>query len=191
MGVDIDGVVEYRADGGWHLAARLGKAYQGRDYDLFGWLFGVRNHTGFEPMAAGRGVPDDLAAESLRLRDPETYAATWVSLPELEAVDWDEAAPEVDARVHQYVRGPEGEWRYATKSAWNRDLAEHAGVDSTNAQEFPEGSEWEVGERLFRVERLTRRCAGGAEWAPVVALMQAIRGQNDGADVRLVVWFDQ
>ncbi|MFL9684131.1 MULTISPECIES: hypothetical protein [Streptomyces] len=39
----------------------LGQVYGGCDYDAFGCLFGIkiRNHAGFRPLAAGRGLPPE------------------------------------------------------------------------------------------------------------------------------------
>ncbi|OMI39808.1 hypothetical protein [Streptomyces sparsogenes] len=69
----------------------LSPLYSGNDYTAFGCLFGVRNHAGWAPVAAGRGLPDDASAQVRR--DYEQWAplgalhsATWVTWQELEAL---------------------------------------------------------------------------------------------------------
>ena len=70
MGTDISGVVECRPrwarEGGgeaasWEAALDLFLLDVTRSYDAFGCLFGVRNHAGFRPFAADRGMPADAS----------------------------------------------------------------------------------------------------------------------------------
>ena len=49
----------------------LDQLYDTRDYDSFGCLFGVMNFAGFEPVAAERGLPEDVAPQTAGL------AAQW------------------------------------------------------------------------------------------------------------------
>jgi hypothetical protein len=107
MGADIHGHVECRATFGfaddfddeytcWEAAVDLDFLYAGRSYTAFGCLFGVRNHAGFRPLAEGRGLPADVAAETRRPYDEwaGAHSATWIGRPELADADWDERAPE-------------------------------------------------------------------------------------------------
>lgn len=55
---------------------------------------------------------------------------------------------------------------------------------------FPEGTEWLVGDCLYRVERLRRRDVIGGEWAPVFEVMRILADLHGPCNVRLVVWFD-
>ncbi|GAB7109400.1 hypothetical protein JCM4814A_77140 [Streptomyces phaeofaciens JCM 4814] len=190
MGTDINGVVECRPTSGlldarhvrWGAAVDLRFLLDQRDYDAFGCLFGVRNHAGFRPLAAGRGLPDDVSAETRRIREERVSGAhdtTWIGWPELARVDWDEPAAEVDGRVHEYAPAPDGGWTRVGK----RLRPGHG---------RPEGDAWTEHGRLFRVARLTRRDAvpEDGDWAPVWTVMRTLAELHGGENVRLVVWFD-
>jgi hypothetical protein len=105
MGCDITGWVEFsdrerdlgHAEGARWLPVLDAGFLLGRDYNLFGSLFGVRNATDFAPVAADRGLPTDLSEVAGRDTDFTFYhtfyhSHTWVTWEELAAVDWDELA---------------------------------------------------------------------------------------------------
>lgn len=206
MGVDISGVIECRPvfrflpdpDVSWECAIQLGQLYCGRDYDAFGCLFGVMNFAGFEPVAAERGIPAD-AAERTRILaqgfQPPAFSASWIGWDEIGAINWDEPAARPDARLHRYASGEDGEWHLAGKAAQDPVFAEHVGLSPARAaaRPWPAGSQWLIGDRLYRSEVLTRREAirAGGEWEPVWAVMATLAGLHGGANVRLVVWFDR
>ncbi|GHJ91621.1 hypothetical protein SNE510_11400 [Streptomyces sp. NE5-10] len=72
-GCDIHGFAEcwttYRVldaeDTKWWAAMDLDQVYGGCDHDAFGCLFGIRNHAGFRPLAAGRSLPPE-ASDAVR-----------------------------------------------------------------------------------------------------------------------------
>lgn len=190
MGADIHGQVECRPayrildedDAPWRPAIDLHLLYGGRDYDVFGCLFGVRNHAGFRPLAAGRGLPGDVSAEvrgEFVSGEGLFHSATWIGWPEAAAADWEEPAERADARVHEYAPVPGGGWELAGKS-----------FQDTGGR--PVGAEWTRDGRRFRVARMTRREAVPPDgtWAPVWTVMRALAGVHGAANVRLVVWFD-
>ncbi|MFK4155102.1 hypothetical protein ACI2LV_24330 [Streptomyces fungicidicus] len=208
MGTDISGFVECRArhlheEGQgpvWRAAVDLFLLNTTRNYDAFGCLFGVRNYANFRPLAAGRGLPADASetvrAELGRLSEwpDQAYGTTWITWAELKAVDWGEPAEKADSRLHQYRRTPDG-LRLTGKSAWSPRLAEAVGLPGPvpgEAREWPEGSEWLIGDTLYRSERLRRRDAvpETGEWKPVWTVMEALASQHGDDHVRLVVWFD-
>ncbi|MFJ6370219.1 hypothetical protein ACIQK5_18855 [Streptomyces virginiae] len=190
MGADIHGFIECRCtygtldeeDSRWHAAIDLDLLYGGRNYDVFGSLFGVRNYAGFRPLAEGRGLPPDVTTE---VRDhyesaPDLFhSASWIGWDELSAVDWDEPALTHDARVHEYRYSPEHGWYASGKSFQNLDGRS-------------EGDEWIREGRLMRVGRMTRREAvhEDSEWAPVRATMKSLADVHGAEYVRLVAWFD-
>ena len=101
MGCDITGWVEFsnttwrhrQVEGARWLPVLDAGFLLGRNYDLFGSLFGVRNATDFAPVAADRGLPTDLSELTRRDAEYEAYHShTWVTWEELAAVDWDELA---------------------------------------------------------------------------------------------------
>ncbi|WP_030274085.1 hypothetical protein [Streptomyces sp. NRRL B-24484] len=191
MGADIHGFVECRATHGvldeddeirWWPAVDLDLLYDGRCYDAFGCLFGVRNHAGFRPPAGGRGLPEDVTAEvrqAYGVWGRDAHGASWISWAELAAVDRDGPAEAVDARVEEYSLAPTRGWVCTGKSF--RDTGGR-----------PEGAAWIQDSRLLRTVRMLRRDAVPTDgpWAPVRRVMSALTGVHGAVNVRLVVRFD-
>ncbi|MBU8860533.1 MULTISPECIES: hypothetical protein [unclassified Micromonospora] len=195
MGTDIAGGVEIRPHGPgapWQLADVSLDALP-RHYDAFGLLFGVRNHAGFEPVAPGRGLPDDAGADLLALLADGGHDHTWVTWAQLASVDWSAQAPRVDDRIHEYELTSQGP-RFVGKAgqhgrAWREIAGEHA---DHRGSSYPEGTEWRAAGRVWRVERLTHGDVLRAD-PQLRALLDRMRELTDryGDDnVRLVVWFD-
>ncbi|MFF3137718.1 hypothetical protein [Streptomyces mirabilis] len=208
MGTDISGFVECRAwqlheegeDSVWRAAIDLFFLNITRNYDAFGCLFGVRNYANFQPLAMDRGLPVD-ASETVRAEldqlaqwPDQAYGTTWITWAEIKEVDWDEPAEKADSRLHQYRQTSDG-LRFTGKSAWSPRFAQAVGLPAQvprEAQEWPEGSEWLIGDTLYRSEKLRRRDAvpETGEWKPVWTVMEALASQHGDDNVRLVVWFD-
>ncbi|WP_326671110.1 hypothetical protein [Streptomyces sp. NBC_01257] len=208
MGADIHGFVECRtrwadpADA-WTAAVDLDLLYMGQDYDAFGCLFGVRNHAGFAPLAADRGLPGQISGAARAELDDwgaDAHSLSWISWGEVKRVDWDEPAETTDRRVHAY-EVVDGAWTLVSKAVWSARFARVAGLPAdpvTDASEgdgredWPEGTEWRDGDRLYRVERMTRREAvrPDGEWKPVWSVMEALAAVHGDENVRLTVWFD-
>lgn len=204
MGVDILGAIECRPvfefppdpDVTWEYAIDLGHLFCGREYDAFACLFGVMNFAGFEPVAAERGLPEDIAPQTAEMAAQRRYLSpTWVSWAELAAVDWSEPATRPDARIHEYIRGEGGQWRLRGKAGQNPRFARLVGMSPAQAAEtrWPDGSEWLDGEVLYRAETLTRVDAVGPDgaWRPVWSVMETLAGLHGPDNVRLVTWFDR
>ncbi|MBB4986247.1 MULTISPECIES: hypothetical protein [Streptomyces] len=204
MGTDVSGFLEYRAsqdgrEAAWYGAQDLASLIDVRDYDAFGCLFGVRNYANFRPVAAGRGLPADLsAAVSARFAQLDEWyggdgfhSTTWITWGEVKAVDWDEPAEKPDGRLHQFRRTPDG-LRMTGKASWSSEFAEAVGLEMGERREWPEGSEWLVGDTLYRSVTIHRRDAVTAtgEWQAVWKAMEALAAQHGDDNVRLVVWFD-
>ncbi|WP_126638171.1 hypothetical protein [Embleya hyalina] len=204
MGTDISGFLEYRASQDdqepiWYTAHDLDSLNGNRDYDAFGCLFGVRNYANFRPLAAGRGLPTDAsAAVSARFGqltgwygEDGVHGTTWITWAEVKAVDWDERAVGPDRRLHEYRRTANG-LRLTGKSSWSRAFAEAVGLRRGEDREWPEGSEWLVGDTLYRSVTLRRKDAitETGEWQPVWKAMETLATPYGDDNVRLVVWFD-
>lgn len=100
MGVDICAFCEKRnkETGKWEFLSLYKKkedglyepsdVYDGRDYDLFGLLAGVRGQSGF--FVAPRGIPDDLSDVVAEIYgDGEFwFSATWYDYCELNAYEY-------------------------------------------------------------------------------------------------------
>jgi hypothetical protein len=186
MGTDIRGWVEFRdagLDAGageviWYPVIDAG-ALLDRGYSAFGSLFGVRNYSNFTPIAAGRGLPDDVS-EAVR-KDAAwegNHDPTWITWREIQQIDWDESV--VDAFVREYKRSPEtGEWVLV------------GGFRPSTPLDRQEGDTWGKGDQQFRIERVTRRTAlGDAGFDLVFEMMEALAKRYGDQYVRLVVWFD-
>ncbi|MFE3032092.1 hypothetical protein ACFXKY_10605 [Streptomyces canus] len=116
MGTDIHGGIEFRHppvgtdyyDGEpWVKAMDLWPLYDERDYAAFGLLFGVRNHAGFQPLAAGRGLPPDLSSAL------HSELGSWVSPGDMDGaswVCWAELASPYDPLTINSVLGPTTHW---------------------------------------------------------------------------------
>ncbi|MGW0784320.1 hypothetical protein [Streptomyces sp. NPDC002913] len=204
MGTDISGFVEYRAPQGdeeqtWHTAHDLDSLYEGRDYDAFGCLFGVRNYANFRPVAADRGLPTDasttVSARFAQLTEwygeDGLHSTTWITWAEVRTVDWDEPGEKPDSRLHQYRQTSNG-LRMTGKSSWSAAFAEAVGLARGEEREWPEGSEWLIGDTLYRSVTIRRRDAvtETGEWQPVWAAMKTLGALHGDDNVRLVVWFD-
>ncbi|MEU0080480.1 hypothetical protein ABZY58_21475 [Micromonospora tulbaghiae] len=195
MGTDIAGEVEMRPDGPgspWQLADVSLDALP-RHYDAFGLLFGVRNHAGFEPVAPGRGLPDDAGADLLALLADGEHDHTWVTWAQLASVDWSAQALRVDDRIHEYEMTSQGP-RLVGKAghhgrAWREVAGEHA---DHRGSSYPEGTEWRAADRMWRVERLTHGdvLRADPQLRALLDRMRELAERYGGDNVRLVVWFD-
>ncbi|WP_329124696.1 hypothetical protein [Streptomyces sp. NBC_01465] len=207
MGTDISGMIECRAwhlhededeESVWRAAVDLFFLNINRDYDAFGCLFGIRNYANFRPLAADRGLPIDVSeavrADFARWEQYQPYGTTWITWAELKAVDWDEPAEKTDSRIHIYRQTADG-LTLTGKSSWSPWFAQHAGLPDRipgDAEAWPEGSEWLIGDTLYRFETIRRRDAvrESGDWTPVWTVMEALASQHGDDNVRLIVWFD-
>ncbi|MFF7213979.1 hypothetical protein ACFZAU_26165 [Streptomyces sp. NPDC008238] len=205
MGTDIYGFIECRwdrwldeDDRSWHGAVDLVHLYNGRCYDAFGSLFGVRDTASFRPLADHRGLPRDVSREALA--DFESWGSgasgtSWITWAEL-AADWEEVADKVDDCVHEYRRSPEGSWELHGRNSGLTRFAQLAGLTDPHARyragsTYAEGTEWPDGDRLFHIGRLRRKDAvPDSDWAAVWSVMRTLATLHGDEGVRLVVWFD-
>ncbi len=204
MGTDISGFIEHRGPAAppaerhtWQAAIELDQLYDARHYDAFGCLFGVRNYARFRPLAAGRGLPEDLSPTAREAaRRWRHHDATWISWAEVAAVDWDEPAQAPDLRLHQYRRQADGGLTYQGKSLWSPKLTEATGIpreDFLNGRiDWETDQEFVLDDLVFRAEIQRRRDAvpPDGNWKPVWQTMRSLAEQAGPDDVRLVVWFD-
>lgn len=124
MGCDIHAYVETRPPGirVWEYEpdVRVFHRDEFRLYRLFGWLGDVRNDSAVPPIAARRGLPDDVSDEVREERYEEwgddAHDPSWVSVTELLAFDYN--AVMEDRRVSLTGDGsntcPVGEGRVMT-----------------------------------------------------------------------------
>jgi hypothetical protein len=197
VGTDIEGGVEIRPGGcgaPWTLAT-LGLDELPRHYDAFGLLFGVRNHAGFDPVAPGRGMPADASVELRQLGcgSSSGHDHTWITWTELAAIDWTAPAPTVDARIHEYKITPDGLVKVSKASSHGRAWHAVAGAEADpRGTAYPQGTQWQSGDRLWRVERLhgTDVLQADPQLRDLLAGMELLAAEHGADNVRLAVWFD-
>ncbi|MGW1067130.1 hypothetical protein ACWD4F_21755 [Streptomyces aureus] len=211
MGTDIHGFIEVRDEFidlsepddddpflRWHPAGALDHFYDGRDYLAFDCLFGVRGSS-FEPLAAGRGFPEDASRAVTRAFEEEgddAHSPSWISWADVESASWDEPAElTVHPKAVEYRREPGEDWVWYGWGNWPARLAELTGTSlqtvARAGDHWPEGTEWIDGDRLFRIARLTRRQAvSDGDWGDVWTVMKTLAKRHGADNVRLVVWFD-
>jgi hypothetical protein len=205
MGTDINGWVEVQAfpefpDDPWVAVVDIGMLL-GRDYDLFGCLFGVMNFAHFRPIVPLRG----LSANASTVVQQETSAAaayddgmlwpTWISLPEIQALDQDELALYPDSRITKGVLT--GDPSRAGKAGWSagityppsRGSIDYPGVGARAI--YDAGLVWEENGMRMSTHILTRREVLSVEWWRLVRMMELLGEQFGSEHVRLVVWFDR
>jgi len=185
MGITIHGWVEVRDMGEWIAVINAG-GLVGSNYDMIGMLFGIRNYTGFEPIAEGRGLPGDIhwrvRQEYEALKDI-SLGETWIAWPEIAKIDWDEWSPDFDIRIHEYIIGPDGTEKYWGKALLTSEL------DDEDYRQLTDRGEVRKGNRIYRRERLRRKDCLSESWQALFELMEVLAKHYGDENVRLVVWF--
>lgn len=104
MGVDIKAIVEVRRDGGtWHNILDVSRVL-GRDYDMYGVLFDVRNGTGLKGLFGNRGLPEGVSRVT-RFDLERVYGITHVSFEELNNIDMSVRSETLSDRIFCYSEG--------------------------------------------------------------------------------------
>jgi len=206
VGMDIDGWVEIRAPSGWVGVIRVGDV-AGRNYDMFGCLFGIANYAHFRPLAVDRELPTDASSRVLfELEQVDDGLgiiphATWISWNEIATLDWDEGGEYPDSRVHRYLRNEQGRWVYADKAIQHQDalvrmmeqtkatISSRGPQGETTYAVWPEGAAWEFDDAVYKSEIIHRRDARDEGWDLLFDLMRCLAQRYSDDGVRLVAWF--
>jgi|GEM_PF-1614015 len=181
----ISGWVEYRDNSGrWRPALRIEDlGNEGRPYNLFGLFFGVRNYTGFSPVAGVRGLPDD-ASEYVR----EVFeggkgrfnSPSFITLAELKGIKFSHLKKKLDHFPHFY-REEDGQEVLAKVSL--SDFEERA---------LLEGKVVKKGPVVVRREGIRRKDILTKGWLVIAGIMEALSTSYSGEEnVRAVVWFSE
>lgn len=166
-----------------------------RNYEVYSWLFGVCRRPDipmrwdFPPMAAERGLPPDASREAAAeyadhiARFPtEIHGASWATLSEMLAIDWDEP---IEDRVIESRRGQQ------VSEYWRSQLRpKRADIVAGHIETLRPGQRWTEGDTTYEVVAMRRRDALEHEWALLFRLMETLASRwNDASGVRMVVWF--
>ena len=215
MGTDIYGAIEVRnlirtaalddaiaatskRETPWTYCMDLYPLYPGGDYSPLGCLFGIRNWNGWEPVAEGRGLPDDVS-EAVR-KDYEHDAqidwaiggSTWVSWPELRDLDMT-VTPLARGVLEDNEIGSELYHCYRVDEHWPTEVvAEYGPPPVGESPATATYGSWQQGTATFIYKKVTRNDVLGPRtgWEYVFAVMRALAERFGEEGVRLVAWFD-
>lgn len=178
MGWNINGYIEvwddYRKE--WEGVVDVVPLVD-RDYDFFGLLFGVQNHTGLAPLTTPRGVPADVSRQAARelQRCPDSwFEHTWVRLDELHALNWDQVV-------------------ITNREFWHKaGRTDGAGMIHQRREDLPDGTRWEENGEVHFIGTLTgnQLLAKSREWRVLLGILDVFGREHGDERVRLVVWFD-
>lgn len=116
MGCDIHTYSERLVDGNWHEIEHT--PLDCRSYGLFGWLADVRNYSAIIPIAAGRGLPNDVCISIKTEYEDDAdihcaHSVSWVLTQELYNFDYDQICEDrrctrrVETKYGSYLSGGE------------------------------------------------------------------------------------
>lgn len=208
MGCDIHGWIETKpwpktSPDYWESVVKIRPAIVGRNYDMFGLLFGVRNYVSQAPIAEGRGLPkydkhqtkdkdSDDRPQTLIDREQwngDGHSDTWISYSEIAKIDWEKESEEEDERIHEYRINEEGKEEYVGKASMYgflsqdelQSLSKNKVIDKTN-----NGVKFR-----FKIEKTKLKDSLSGDWKVLFDIMKRLAEQQENNDnVRLVVWFD-
>ena len=158
--------------------------FLGRNYNLFGVLAGVRwynKNWDWEPIAMERGVPEDLSwqvnSKIMEFNpetgetelDPNHYGHTWMTLPQIDAFDWDMKITDM-----RWKNPPEDE---ANDAIEKRKLWRAGAITEKPADPFIEEFEISLYDFCDSFKTIRR-------------LMEELVDIYGDSNVRLVIWFD-
>ncbi|MEV7860295.1 hypothetical protein AB0O86_16015 [Streptomyces hirsutus] len=207
MSTDIHGGIEFRHPGAgtdyyegepWVAAMDLWPLYDETDYAAFGCLFGVRNYSGFQPLAPDRGLPVDLSSGMRAQLEPwlapgELDSASWVSWAELATLDLTAAPDHFVGRLSWHTRTlPSTVYQQLVTDPWQPEVLSTVGVPPADLRGTTTRVEWSTDKLNCAYEPLTVGAVLGPEthWPHVFAVMKALAGRFGDDGVRLVVAFD-
>ena len=91
MGTSIRGWIEIgdpEEQKYWDGIVKIG-GFLDRNYKNFAYLFGERNNFDFKPVAAMRGLPENISPEAKRdHQENPGHSESWIGWWELEAMQW-------------------------------------------------------------------------------------------------------
>ena len=188
MGCDIHGHVEIRmypdSSRDWWLSVLNVGALADRNYDLFGFLFGVRNYARFEPIAPFRGLPknpSDTIKKEIDEWKNDAHSTSYLTLTELQSINWDDESPEEDQRVHVYHEdNHEMSYKAMSSGDINFDVIKKFGTDNVLVKDGT----------TYKIEKIKNNDLIGPSWQSIFDCMEVF-GKTFGVEnVRMVVYFD-
>jgi hypothetical protein len=207
MGTEIYGSIEFRHPGvgtdyyegePWVAAMDLWPLYDQSDYAAFGLLFGVRNYAGFQPLAAGRGLPNDLSG-TVRAQLESSVArgdmdgATWVTWAQLAGLDPALLPGRYVGRVSWSQPASGLSHGQLVPARWPDDVLATTGPPPPGWDPAHGPLDWTADNGLrcrYEPMRTDVLLGPGTGWPHVFAVMKALADRFGDDAVRLVVAFD-
>lgn len=196
MGADIHGFVEHRpfpksSPEYWETVINVGNML-GRNYEMFGLLFGVRNYSGFNPIAPNRGFPkydkhqtskSQNRIETLREHDKygdDGHSVSWITLEEINKIDWTKTSDVYGERIHVYDSGDTETCSFTHSSELSDD----------DLKTLENNHELKKNNKTYRLEKTKYFDALSDDWKALFDMMRALAKNDLPKNIRLVVWFD-
>ena len=185
MGLDIIGWVEQKRLDEWEGILKI-DAFVGRWIHGFGSMF--LDDPFFEPIAKGRGLPNDLSPQAKLDYPEEDWGHTWAYWHEIAAINWDEEFKPDSPSVYKYVRDESG----PRLLRWYGYLSQ---MPDPPAIDFTQDGETVIDDVLYRVVHdppITRRETLHPGWEIVFKSMDYIANgsREKNEQLRIVVWFN-
>jgi hypothetical protein len=198
MGCDIHLFVEHEAYD-WEKVYRPVKdergwvenyyGYEGRNYDLFAILAGVRRDEP-KPIAEPRGLPEDVSADVKRASeewDSDGHTHSWYSLAELLAFDWDKPFTAEERWVDATAYDSWDKKGYPPSSCgW----ASHSLALTEGEYADLKGSGKPIPERTYIKMNFQLKYRDAAEHFLSTTVERLKELDPDPTKVRIVFWFD-
>ena len=178
MGQDLHGQVEIRGPLRWRAVVDAGNLLE-RDSWAHGVLFGQGRVSLFEPLFAGRGLPDDVSGTTREVAEG-LFAPSWFTLAELEAVDLDVLSER--PWVEEHREDPDG--TTSLVRTYSRNPLEGPAGERLAAE-----GELREGDRRWTLEHVSRREAL-AGFRVLFEILEVLGRHHGPENVRLVVGFD-
>jgi hypothetical protein len=93
MGCDIHIHAERKTSSGGYERIPDLEPFGDRRYGTFGFLAGVRNYSGIQPIAEPRGIPEDISSDVATDYNDwgfDAHSASWLSVDELVPYNYDQ-----------------------------------------------------------------------------------------------------
>lgn len=208
MGCDIHGLIEVNWYGKYEDNYEEGKEpvdwkcaidnigfWVGRSYDTFGLLFGIRNYANFDPVAPKRGIPEESSErlddrldpyrEENRIGAVSCHSHSYLTLKELNEIDWEQPTEKEDSRIRIYNEDDELQMKAAQIGSLSDEEVQRI---EDGEEVVKEGSDGEV--RKYRREKMKKEDALSGAWEKLIEQMEMFGETYGEENVRLVVWFD-
>lgn len=178
---DIHGVVEAYDGDTWFPIMNV-RPLLSRNYGVFGSLFGICNYDAFEPIAYGKGLPEDVSYFTKNSWNSSTmfHSPTFITYEEIREIDWKEKAKMSSALRQRCDSCGTLETTTTDMSVFNTEEIQKI----CSGENVKKDDVTYSGIIPTRGERLTK------DWKDLFAIMRCLSDRYGDNKVRLVVWFE-